>query len=356
MSIGSIFDNKLTDRSEWDPKLLAVHFKELTSIALDFEIEATGFEIGEIDLLIQAADDAQDEAASDGADEIPDHEGPVVSRQGDLWILENHRVRCGDSRDPNSYVIVMAGRKAAGVFCDSPYNVKINGHASGRGKAQRREFAMASGEMSISEFTDFLTGVFKLLIAHSAPGSIHFLCIDWRHLRELLAAGAAAYSELLNLCVWAKAAAGMGALYRSRHELVFVFKNGLSKHTNNIMLGKHGRNRSNIWTYAGVKNFADKEKNLTRAHPTPKPTALVADAILDVTKPNDIVLDPFLGSGTTIIAAERTGRCGYGMEIDPRYVDVIIRRWERLTEKKARHESGRTFEEIRAERSKGHGR
>jgi len=346
-------DNKLTDRSEWDEKLLAVHLKELSELTVDFDIEATGFEVGEIDLLIQRLDGESDSGEPDPADEVLEAEGPAVSRPGDLWRLGEHRVYCGDSRDSDSYAILLEGESASAVFGDGPYNVRIHGHVSGRGKTRHREFAMGFGEMSQAEYTQFLTDVLTQCAKHSHVGSVHFWCIDWRHVTEMLTAGGAAYSELLNLCIWVKTNGGMGAFYRSCHELVWVFKNGRSAHRNNVQLGRYGRNRTNVWTYPGVNGFARKgqERNLQALHPTVKPVALVADAILDTTARKEIVLDPFLGSGTTIIAAERTGRRGCGVEIDPLYVDAAIRRWQRLTGKTAHHQSGRSFAETQLERS-----
>ncbi len=244
------------------------------------------------------------------------------------------------------------------VFTDPPYNVPIDGHASGLGAIQHRDFVMASGEMDATEFTAFLTGVCGLLASHSVDGAIHFVCMDWRHVGELSAAGDKAYSELKNICVWNKHNAGMGSLYRSQHELVFVFKNGRGAHQNNVQLGQYGRHRSNVWNYRGINAPGpsnDQETNLLALHPTVKPVALVADAILDCSSRGDIVLDSFLGSGTTIIAAERTGRRCYGLEIDPRYVDTIIRRWQAFTGDGARHiSSGRSFDEIEAETAVTH--
>ena len=233
----------------------------------------------------------------------------------------------------------MEGERAAMVFTDPPYNVKIDGHASGLGAIRHRDFAMACGEMDEVQFTKFLTDACKLLASHSTDGAIHFVCMDWRHIGELLAAGREAYSELKNVCVWTKHNAGMGSLYRSQHELVFVFKHGHAPHRNNVQLGQYGRYRSNVWSYRGANSFGQgtEEGNLLALHPTVKPVAMVADAIMDCSARGDIVLDAFLGSGTTLIAAERTGRRCYGLELDPLYVDTIIRRWQAATGEKAKH-------------------
>ncbi|WGR73901.1 MULTISPECIES: site-specific DNA-methyltransferase [unclassified Bradyrhizobium] len=211
------------------------------------------------------------------------------------------------------------------VFSDPPYNVPIEGHVSGNGEISHPEFAMASGEMSKAEFIAFLASVFGHLVAHSVSGAIHFQCIDWRHVQDMLTAAEGVYGELKNLCIWAKNNAGMGSFYRSQHELVCVFKSGAAPHINNIQLGKHGRNRTNVWNYAGVNAFGESRSDL-QLHPTVKPVAMVEDAIRDCSRRNGIILDPFLGSGTTLIAAERTGRIGYGIEIDPHYCDVALRR------------------------------
>jgi DNA modification methylase len=341
-------DNKLTDRSTWDDAKVAVQLKELSDLVLDFDIEAIGFELPEIDFRIQSLD-ASD--AADNADEFEAATGPVASMAGDLWLLGPHRLCCGNALDFNAYLTLMEAEKAAAVFTDPPYNVKIDGHVSGNGSITHREFAMASGEMTEEEFAEFLTLSMKSICAHTTPGALVFACMDWRHMGEMLAAGRASECELLNLCVWAKSNGGMGSLYRSRHELVFVFKNGREAHLNNVQLGRFGRNRTNVWNYPGFNGFARKgSMNALASHPTVKPIALVADAILDSTKRNDIVLDPYIGSGTTILAAERTGRRCFGIEIDGRYVDTAIQRWERLTGRKAQNCEGQTFAQVKLER------
>jgi DNA modification methylase len=343
-------DNKLTDRSTWDDDKVAVRLKELSELVLDFDLEDTGFELPEIDLRVQSLDD-QD--ATDRADEFDAATGPAVSLPGDLWLLGPHRLYCGNALDSTSYIALMNGEKAAAVFTDPPYNVKIDGNAAGiSGNITYREFAMASGEMTDLEFTDFLATSFKSIRLHATPGAIIYACMDWRHMWEILSASHTADLPLLNLCVWSKTIGGMGSLYRSRHELVFVFRNGNETHLNNVQLGRFGRNRTNLWTYPGVNGFARKgNEDLLALHPTVKPIALVADAILDCTKRDDIVLDPYLGSGTTILAAERTGRRCFGIEIDPIYVDTAIGRWERLTGKKALNSQGLTLEQVKLQRS-----
>jgi DNA modification methylase len=237
------------------------------------------------------------------------------------------------------------------VFTDPPYNVRIDGHVCGLGRIKHAEFAMASGEMSEAEFTAFLTTVLGNLAAHSLDGSLAYVCMDWRHLYELLGAGREVYTQLKNICVWNKDNGGMGNLYRSKHELVCVFKVGDAPHLNNIDLGRYGRYRTNVWDYAGVNTLKADRLDELAMHPTVKPVALVADAIQDCTRRGDLVLDAFVGSGTTIIAAERTGRIGYGLELDPHYVEVAIARWEKRTGKRAVHaDSGLTIEALGAAR------
>jgi DNA modification methylase len=343
-------DNKLTDRSTWDDPKLAIHLKELSDLVLDFDIEAIGFEPPEIDLRIQSLDSALEEAD----DQFELATGPVVSRTGDLWLLGSHRLYCGSALDATSYDALSNGEKAAAAITDPPYNVKIDGHVSGNGKTSHREFAMAGGEMSEGEFSDFLHQTFVNINAYCRDGALIYSFMDWRHMSEILAAGRAASLDLLNLCVWAKTNGGMGSLYRSRHELVFVFKSGHDPHTNNIQLGRFGRNRSNVWNYPGANSFGrNSPKKQLETHPTVKPIALVADAILDCTKRNDIVIDPYLGSGTTILAAERTGRRCHAIEIDGRYVDTAIKRWERLTGQQVKDIHGKTFVQAQVDRGAG---
>ena len=348
-----IADNRLTEIASWDDKLLAEQLKDLSLLGLDFSIEVTGFEIGEIDLRIAALDDMPGQADNDPADAVPElPTRPPLSRIGDVWLLGRHRVMCGNALDAAAFAALMGEERAAVVFSDAPYNVAIDGHASGLGAIHHRPFPMASGEMDKEAFTAFLSQACRNLAAFSADGSLHYLCMDWRHLDELLAAGRDAYGELKNVVVWVKDNAGMGSLYRSQHELVFVFKQGRGSHRNNVQLGQFGRNRSNVWRYPGVNSFArcGEEGNLLALHPTVKPVAMVADAILDCSARGDIVLDAFLGSGTTVIAAERTGRRCYGLELDPGYTDTIVLRWQALTGETACHAvSGGSFDDLARE-------
>ena len=351
-----IADNRLTELATWDDLLLAQQLKELSLLELDFNIEVTGFEIGEIDLKIASLEDLP-EADDDPADLLPElPTGQPVSNIGDLWVLGRHRLRCGTALASADFAALVGEERAAMVFTDPPYNVPIDGHASGLGAIHHRSFPMASGEMDAAEFTTFLAQAFRNLAAFSIDGSLHFICMDWRHVEELLAAGRKAYSELKNLCIWGKDNGGMGSLYRSQHELVFVFKQGRGAHRNNVQLGQFGRNRSNVWNYPGANSFARRgeEGNLLALHPTVKPVAMVADAILDCSARGDIVLDGFLGSGTTLIAAERTGRRCCALELDPGYVDTAIRRWQGVTGDKARHAiTGRDFDDLAREAEAG---
>jgi DNA modification methylase len=296
-----------------------------------------------------------DESKSDPDDCIEGYfRGTPVSRGGDLWILRKHRVLCGSAINESSYKMLMENHRANAVFVDPPYNVPIDGHVTGNGAIQHREFAMAAGEMSKHEFTSFLECSLGLLARYSQTGSVHYVCMDWRHMGELMAAGDRAYSELLNLCIWSKDRGGMGSFYRSQHELVFVFKNGKGTHRNNVQLGKYGRNRTNVWQYPSVNTFSKQgdEGNLLALHPTVKPIALVADALLDSSARGQIVLDAFLGSGTTLMAAERIGRVCHAMELDPLYADTAIRRWQRYTGEMAVHsETGEAFNELEVKRA-----
>jgi DNA modification methylase len=341
-------DNKLAEKSDWDEGKLAIHLKELSELVLDFDLGATGFELPDIDLRIQSLD-PPDVADKDDAFSVP--AGAPVSRPGDLWLLGEHRLFCRSALAPSSYDAVLGDEVAAGVFADPPYNVRVDGHVGGAGKIRHREFAMASGEMSREKFAAFLEESLGLAVARSSPGAVIYTCMDWRHMAEMLAAGAAAGCCLINLCVWVKTNGGMGSFYRSRHELVFVFRNGDEQRVNNVQLGRFGRNRNNVWNYPGANSFARKGRvQGLDLHPTVKPVALVADAILDSTNRGDVVLDPFLGSGTTIMAAERTGRRCCGIELDPLYVDTAIRRWAGLTGKQAQRDSGLSFADLEIER------
>jgi DNA modification methylase len=340
-----IADNRLAEKAGWDRDILAIEFQGL--IDLGFEVEVTGFELPEIELILDAA---SNEVAV--LDEVPDPtQEHVVTRPGDLWQLGDHRLLCSDARHRDTYATLLTGSRAQLVFVDPPYNVRIKGHVSGKGRIKHREFAQASGEKTTAQFTKFLEEVLSQLAEHSANGSIHFVCMDWRHLDEALLAGRRIYHELKNLVVWTKSNAGMGSFYRSQHELILVWKNGRGKHINNVELGRHGRNRSNVWAYGGANAFSAERLTELAMHPTVKPVALVADAIRDCSRRGDIVLDSFGGSGTTLIACEETHRSARLVEIDPVYCDQTIRRWRKLTGQKITHTiTGATFQELEERR------
>jgi DNA modification methylase len=340
----ALADNRLAELAGWDEDLLAIELQELAALDLDFDLEITGFDGAELDDLLGVDTSAK---IDPDADAIPDPGEPAVTRVGDVWRLGEHRLLCGDAGDVGAYQRLLLGEPARMVFTDPPYNVRVVGNVGGKGRHRRREFVMASGEMTSTEFTAFLTQTLGRAAAVTQDGSIHYICMDWRHMAELLAAGSAAYTELKNLVVWAKTNGGMGAFYRSAHELVFVFKKGDAAHLNTFGLGEGGRFRTNVWSYPGVNTFKSGRDEELALHPTVKPVALVADAIRDVSHPGDIVLDPFGGSGTTLIAAEKTRRRARLIELDPLYCDVICRRWQRFSKSPATLETtGEVFEEM----------
>jgi len=346
-------DNKLAENAGWDKSILAIELQHLVLSEEILDVTLTGFEVAEIDLIIQSTIETAEEQ---GESEIS--VPPIPGAQpGDLWLLGNHKILCGNSLEQSSFSTLLADKRADLVFSDPPFNVRIDGHVSGNGQVRHREFEMASGEMTETEFVAFLSTSLGLMSKYSAAGGIHYICMDWRHQLELLQAGKSVYDDLLNVCVWVKNKGGMGSFYRSQHELVFVYRNRGGKHRNNIQLGKYGRNRTNVWEYPSASTFSKtgEEGNLLALHPTVKPVAMVADAILDCSKRGDIVLDAFLGSGTTLIAAERIGRTCYGIEMDPRYVDVAIHRWQRVSGESAIHaETGNSYSDIAAEREVCH--
>jgi DNA modification methylase len=343
----ALADNRLAELAGWDDEILAIELQGL--IDLDFQVEITGFSTSAID---QALSTSAEHGSPDDEHIEPQSDALPISIPGETYNLGNHSLFYGSALDETAYMKLMQGEQATMIFADPPYNVPIDGHVSGLGRTRHREFAMASGEMSEMEFIDFLKTSFRHCAKHSVAGSLHYYFMDWRHSGEILAAGKAVYDEFKQLCVWNKTNAGMGSLYRSKHEMVFVFKRGKVPHVNNVELGRHGRSRSNVWDYPGANTFCRGREDALSVHPTVKPIALVADAILDVTRRKDIVLDPFGGSGTTLIAAERTGRRARLIEIDALYCDAIIRRWQRETGKQATlADNGRTFDDVAAERT-----
>jgi DNA modification methylase len=339
----AVADNKLGDMSQFDPKLLARQLAALC--AIDFPVELTGFDTAEVDILLEPPSISP----TDPADTFPepDARAECITQVGDLWQLGPHRLLCASALEEEAYTQLLDGNLADMVFTDPPYNLTIQGHVSGLGQSRHSEFAMASGEMSREEYMSFLSTFMRHLKRFSTNGSIHFHCIDWRHLQEILAAGDAVYAELKALCVWNKTNGGMGSFYRSKHELVLVYKNGTKPHINNIDLGRKGRYRTNVWDYPGANAFRPGREDDLAVHPTVKPVSLIADAMRDCSKRGSLILDPFLGSGSTILAAERTGRKAAAIELEPRFVDTAVRRWQSLTGKTAvRSVDGKPFDEI----------
>lgn len=334
-----IADNRLAEKAGWDRSLLALELGELCNLEIDASL--TGFEVAEIELILDAGDSKVVE------DEAPAPAGPPVCRIGDVWKLGRHRLHCGDALDGNSYRLLMGRQKARLVVTDPPYNVPIGGHVSGLGKVRHREFVQGSGELSDREFLQFLTSALAGMAKVSCEGSLHYVFMDWRHLPELVAAGRSVHDDWLNLCVWAKSNAGMGSLYRSQHELVTVFRKGRRSHVNNVELGRNGRHRSNVWNYAGVNSFSAERDDALTWHPTVKPLAMIIDIIKDASDRDEIVLDGFGGSGTTLIAAEQCQRTARLLELDPLYCDVILRRFEAACgHMPVLANTGRTFREV----------
>ncbi len=338
-------DNRIAQNAGWDRELLSVELTALPELLIDddIQIDITGFEAAEIDALHEDFG----EGADSGSDEPGNVSvGPAVSRASDLWQLGHHRLICGDCRDTNTIEHVMSGAMADMVFTDPPYNVSMR-NIGGRGSIRRQEFAMAFGEMTDPQFIDFLKASLSHAVRFSRDGAVHFVCMDWRHIEALCTAARAIYGEMLNLICWVKTNAGQGSFYRSQHELIGVFRVGQSQHLNTVQLGRFGRDRSNVWRYAGANTFRSGRMDDLQAHPTVKPTAMIADAIKDCTRRGDVVLDLFCGSGATLLAAERVGRKGYGIEIDPQYADVAVRRWQAATGRDAVHaETGEIYTDV----------
>jgi len=345
-----IADNKIAEQAGWDREILAIELGELIDLlpAEGFDVSLTGFEAPEIDLLLA---DMGPPSRPEPEDVAPAPPRNPITRRGDLWQLGKHKILCGDAREAGDLARVMNGAAASAVFCDPPYNLPMRG-IGGRGRTQHPDFAFASGEMSPQQHRDFLSKTLANGVRVSADGAVHFVCMDWRHISDLIDVGRELYGAMLNLVVWNKSNAGQGSFYRSQHELIGVFRVGETPHKNNVALGRFGRNRSNVWTYAGVNTFGRGRMEALTAHPTVKPVLLVADALLDCTARGDLVLDQFAGSGTTILAADKVGRIAFGVEYEPGYVDVVIKRWQKSTKLEATLAGdGRSFEEIGAARS-----
>ena len=343
-----VADNRLAELGKWDDRKLGSILMELSQVEIDFDLEATGFALAEIELRIAGLDDEDDEGEKHDA-----LSGPPVVMAGELWQLGEHRLICGSALEDQTWQTLMGEDRAALVVTDPPFNVPINGHVSGLGRHQHREFVMAAGEMTPVEFTKFLTSAMRQAHTWSTPGSVHYWAMDWRHVLEIGLAGQAVYQTFLNICVWSKNQPGMGSFYRSQHEFFFVYAKGGARPRNNVQLGKYGRSRSNIWSYPGAASLArtSEEGNPLAMHPTVKPLALISDAFLDASVRGDVVVDPFAGSGTTLIAAEKLGRKARVIELDPLYCDTIIRRWSRWTGDDAiRIADGQSFKALSEER------
>lgn len=338
-------DNKLALNAGWDREILAIELQAL--VDSDFDVEVTGFSLAEVDFAIDELGESDPDGSDAPDDFVPSLSGPAISELGDIWLLGRHRLLCGDAQDPSCFERLLDNEAADLVFTDPPYNVAIDGNVCGLGAVRHREFAFASGEMSSAQFTSFLKITLGNAAAMMRDGAIAFVCMDWRHMRQLIDAGEEVFSELKNLVVWNKTNGGMGTFYRSKHELIFVFKNGTAEHTNSFGLGDTGRYRTNVWDYAGISSLGANRSDELAMHPTVKPVALIADAIRDCSKRGEIVLDCFGGSGSTLIAAEKTGRRARLIEYDPIYCDTIVRRWEQLTGKRAtRARDASAFEEL----------
>ena len=342
-------DNKLALNAGWDQEILAIEMQALVDLGVDTEL--TGFSLAEVDLVLDDAREANPATPDAPEDALPAIAGDPISRRGDLWLLGRHKLLCGDARVAGDFASLLQDERANLVFTDPPYNVKIGGHVGGLGAVKHREFAFASGEMSEDQFTGFLATTLGHTAAALRDGAIAFVCMDWRHVGELLAAGKQVFTEMKNLVVWNKTNGGMGSFYRSKHELIFIFKQGTAEHTNSFGLGETGRYRTNVWDYAGISSIGANRDNELAMHPTVKPVALIADAIRDCSKRGEIVLDCFGGSGSTLIAAEKTGRKARLIEYDPLYCDTIVRRWEKLTGKRATHATAKQhFEDVAEDR------
>jgi DNA modification methylase len=345
-------DNKLALNAGWDRDLLAIELQGL--IDIEFDVELTGFSAAEIDIVLEEAHESSPDGPAEPEDIplAPGDPASAVTRPGDVWCLGRHRLICGDARDRAVLAMLMGDERADLIFTDPPYNVPIDGHVTGLGRIRHREFAMGVGEMSAEAFTGFLQQTLGHAAALARDGAIAFVCMDWRHMGELLEAGQAVSWKLKNLCVWNKTNGGMGTFYRSKHELVFVFKVGTAAHTNTFGLGDSGRYRTNVWDFAGVNTMRAGRREDLAMHPTVKPVALVAEAIKDCSRRGEIVLDCFGGSGTTLMAAQKTGRLARLIECDPSYCDNILRRFERVTGKQATHAASATsFEDVSQERA-----
>lgn len=341
-----IADNKLGEMSTWNADLLSEELRAVADAGVKFD--DTAFSAAEVDCIFDQTAEAHGPDLGP-EDKLPAHQSAAVTKPGQTWALGPHRIACADMRDPSVLTRLMDGKTARTCFADPPYNIRVDGFAVGKGRTKHAEFAMASGEMASAEYAAFLSTALQNVARVCCDGAIVFVCIDWRHLDEMSAAGRSAHLTLMNLIVWAKSNGGMGTFYRSRHELIFAFKVGEAQHTNTFGLGDGGRYRTNVWEYRGANAFGPTRNDDLASHPTVKPARMVADAIKDVSHRGDIILDPFGGSGTTLIACEMTGRFARLVEIEPTYVDLTIRRWQKVTGRFAVDaDTGAEFEELQS--------
>ena len=337
-------DNKIAANAGWDRDLLAIELQGL--IDMEFDLELTGFELAEIDLILDEAADADPVVEPGSEDVVPALEPQAVSQRGDVWLVGRHRLLCGDARDKEDYRRLLDDEQVDMLFTDPPYNVPSAGHVSGLGKVRHREFVFTSGEMSQEAFTAFLADTLGHAAAACRDGAIAFVCMDWRHIGELLAAGGSVFTELKNLVVWNKSNGGMGSFYRSKHELIFVYRTACQQL-------RTWRQRALSHQCLGLSGHQQPERDDELAmHPTVKPVALIADAIRDCSKRGQVILDPFGGSGSTLIAADKVGRNARLIEYDPLYCDTIVRCWQTFTGKAAYHaDEQRCFDEIAEQRT-----
>ena len=344
----AIADNVTPQGVDWVPGALTLELKELKLIEPELDLTSSGLSIVQIDTMFGRA---RTQELADADDVLPPLVPEPVSRVGDRWRLGRHVLGCGDARGAAFLTGLLEGRQARLLLGDAPWNLKIEGVVSGKGKTKHLDFVMAAGEMSRAEFVRFLTEAITAAQASLVDGALVYLFMDWRNLDALAEAAAECGLVQKNLLVWCKDNAGLGLLYRSQHELIALYKYGGAPHTNNMRMGEDGRNRSNLLFYPGANSFGKGRSEALKSHPTSKPVSLLADILLDVTAPGEIVIDPFGGSGSTLIAAERMDRVCVMIELHPPYVDGIIRRYEKLCGTGATHfDTGKTFAEVAAER------
>jgi DNA modification methylase len=335
--------NRIGEDAKWDSSNIRIALEDIAAERIDLDF--TGFDTPEIDHYLNL-DLLQANVEENGSD-IPPVDVRAVSSPGAIWRLGNHSVGCGSATDLAFVSRVLDGRAASVCFVDPPYNIKVDGFITGKGRHRHREFVQGAGEMSTDEYFGLLRDSFLVLKESCSPRALMYACIDWRHVMEMTVAGRACDMPLYTICVWTKTNGGMGGIYRNAHELVCVFRAGTEAPLDNVELGRHGRNRTNVWSYPGMSSFGKEHDKLLGSHPTVKPVTMIADVLRDVTKRGDIVLDTFLGSGSTLMAAQETGRICCGVELDPLYVDVAIRRWQNATGREAvLTETGEPFNDV----------